>query len=97
MPYVNPIPAVDVGKDFEMRLEMRFDMLTPVDKAKRHAAEYILAQTPETLTQWLRCANIKALYPKDLTPDEQAYIGSGCTLPDGSYPNLKENKKQEDS
>ena len=96
MPYVNPIPAIDTGKQFEIRLEMRFDMLTPVDKAKRRAAEYILAQTPETLAKWLQCTNVKALYPKDLTPDERAYIGSGCTLPNGNYPNLTKDNEQED-
>lgn len=74
-PYVNPIPAVDVGKKFEMRLAMRFDEPVPVETARRQMAEYLLQQSPETLAGWIQCTEIKAMYPKDLTPEQQKKFG----------------------
>lgn len=70
MPYVNPIPAIDVGKQFEMRLAMHFDEPVPVESAKLQMAKYLLGQAPETLASWIHCDKIKAMYPDDLT-DEQ--------------------------
>lgn len=49
MPYVNPVPAIDIGKTFRMKLEMRFDEPIPVDAAKQKMAEYLLEQDPATL------------------------------------------------
>lgn len=73
--YVNPIPAIDVGKIFEMRLSMHFEEPVPVETAKRQMAEYILQQSPETLAGWIHCLEIKAMYPKDLTPEQQKKFG----------------------
>ena len=73
--YVNPIPAVDVGKAFEMRLAMHFDEPIHVGTAKRQLAEYILQQSPETLAGWIHCLEIKAMYPKDLTAEQRKKFG----------------------
>lgn len=70
MPYVNPIPAIDVGKKFEMRLAMSFDEPVPVEDAKLQMARYLLQQSPEKLASWISCTKISAMYPDDLT-DEQ--------------------------
>lgn len=45
MPYVNPVPAIDIGKTFRMKLEMRFDEPIPVDAAKQKMAEYLWSRT----------------------------------------------------
>lgn len=70
MPYVNPVPTIDAGKEFEMRLVMKFDHLVSVEQAKQQTAEYLSQQTPETLANWLSCVRIKTLYPTDLTNEE---------------------------
>lgn len=71
MPYVNPIPAIDVGKKFEMRLAMHFDEPVPVEDAKLQMAKYILEQSPETLVTWISCTRIHAMYPDDLTEEQK--------------------------
>lgn len=71
MPYVNPIPAIDVGKQFEMRLAMRFDEPVPVESAKLQMAKYLLEQPPETLASWIHCDKVKAMYPGDLTEEQK--------------------------
>lgn len=75
MPYVNPIPAVDVGKKFEMRLAMSFDEPVPVESAKLQMAQYLLQQTPETLASWIACTRIRAMYPDDLTEEQKKKFG----------------------
>lgn len=74
-PYVNPIPAIDVGKKFEMRLSMSYDEPIPVEDAKLQMAKYLLEQTPETIASWTHCDRIYALYPKDLTAEQMAKFG----------------------
>lgn len=93
MAYVNPIPAIGVGKDFELRLGMKFDMLVPVDEAKRQCAEFILSQDRDTVAGWLVCSAVRALYPKDLTADERAFLEAGTEKPDGDYPSLRPDRK----
>lgn len=39
--YVNPIPLIDAGKEFEMRLKVVFDDIISVEDGKRKTAEYI--------------------------------------------------------
>lgn len=73
--YVNPIPAVDIGKVFEMRLAMHFEEPVPVETAKRRMAEYLLKQSPEVLVNWIHCLEIKAMYPKDLTAEQRKKFG----------------------
>lgn len=75
MPYVNPIPAIDVGKKFEMRLAMSFDEPVPVEDAKLQMAKYLLEQAPETLASWISCSSIKAMYPDDLTAEQKKKFG----------------------
>ncbi len=78
MPYVNPVPAIDAGKEFEFRLALKFDHLTEVGAAKEACARYILQQSPETIAGWLACTKTKALYPSDLTREElDALQGAG--------------------
>lgn len=73
--YANPIPTIDVGKKFEMRLDMEFKQLVSVEEAKLRTARYILEQTPETLASWLCCTRTKPIYPADCTPEELARLG----------------------
>lgn len=81
--YVNPIPAVDVGKVFEMRLSMHFKEPVPVETAKRQMAEYLLQQSPEVLANWIHCLEIKAMYPKDLTIEQRKKFGLfPCSKPE---------------
>lgn len=80
MPYVNPIPAIDVGKKFEMSLALRFDEPVPVEDAKLRTARYILEQSPETIASWLHCAKTYPMYPDDLTPEQMDEFG---LRPDG--------------
>ena len=75
MPYVNPIPAIDVGKQFEMRLAMHFDEPMPVESAKLQMARYLLQQSPEKLASWISCARIHAMYPDDLTEEQKKEFG----------------------
>lgn len=75
MSYVNPIPAIDVGKKFEMRLDMSFDEPVPVEDAKLQMAKYLLAQAPETLASWISCTSVKAMYPGDLTAEQKKKFG----------------------
>lgn len=75
MPYVNPIPAIGVGKKFEMRLAMTFDEPVPVEDAKLQMAKYLLGQSPETLASWISCEKIHAMYPDDLTTEQKKKFG----------------------
>lgn len=61
--YVNPIPYVDKGKEFEMRLAVTFDNLVEVEEAKLRTAEYIKGLPVEELKQIIVCTDIKAVYP----------------------------------
>lgn len=70
--YINPIPMVDAGKDFEMRLSVSFDDVTELGEAKRRAAQYLLRQDEKTLASWLHCTNIKPVYPENMKNQEAA-------------------------
>ena len=74
-PYVNPVPMIDAGKRFSLRLELTFPELVEVEAAKLRAAEYLLSQDAPTVASWFHCLNIKPIYPKDLTPKERAALG----------------------
>ena len=75
MPYVNPIPAIDIGKTFRMKLEMHFDEPIPVDAAKQKMAEYLLEQDPATIASWISCEKINPMYPDDLTYEQRKKFG----------------------
>lgn len=82
MPYVNPIPAIDVGKRYQMRLAMSFEEPVPVEQAKLQMARHILEQTPETLASWISCDKIQAMYPDDLTAKQKKNFQLfGCSRP----------------
>lgn len=63
--YVNPIPYIDEGKEFEMRLRVVFDDVVEVSEGKRKAAEFIKNMQVENLAQAFSCTVIKAVYPKE--------------------------------
>lgn len=75
MPYVNPIPAIDIGKTFRMKLEMHFDEPIPVETARHKMAEYILQQDPATIASWITCEKISPMYPDDLTHEQRKKFG----------------------
>lgn len=75
MPYVNPIPTIDIGKSFQMKLAMHFDEPVPVDTAKCKMAEYILQQDVATIASWITCEKIKPMYPDDLTYEQRKKFG----------------------
>lgn len=73
--YVNPIPMVDLGKQFEMRFTVRTENLTTVDGAISFLAGWIKDQPVETLAKYIKCTDVRAVYPKDLTPEERIAYG----------------------
>lgn len=86
--YVNPVPMIEMGKEFELRLRAGFEELMPVEDAKLAIAEYILSLSKEELAEKLACLSIKAVYPKDLTAEEKKKYGleedkaeNGCPVP----------------
>ncbi|MCI8564324.1 MAG: hypothetical protein HFH69_12575 [Lachnospiraceae bacterium] len=64
--YVNPIPYIDEGKEFEMRLRVVFDDVVEISEGKRKAAEYIKNTPVEKLVKTFSCTDIKAVYPKEV-------------------------------
>ena len=63
--YVNPIPYIEKGKKFEMRLAFEFDELVEVDEAKRIVAEEIKKMPVEQLAKALSCSKIYPVYPEE--------------------------------
>ena len=64
--YVNPIPYIDAGKEFEIRLRVVFDDVVEVKEGKRRVAEYIKSMDVEAILQSLSCVSIKAVYPEEV-------------------------------
>lgn len=64
MPYVNPIPYIEAGKEFELRVKVTFDEVVEVGEARKRAAEFIKNMPIEELASALSCLGIKAVYPK---------------------------------
>ena len=62
--YVYPIPYIDAGKEFEMRLTVKFEEVIELDEAKRIVAEHIKSLPVETIMRSLSCAKIKPVYPE---------------------------------
>ncbi len=62
--YINPIPYIDAGKEFEMRLTAKFDEVIELGEAKLHIAEYIKSLPVEQIVPYLSCTKIKAVYPE---------------------------------
>ena len=54
--YVNPIPHIDAGKEFEMRLSVTFDDVIDVD---------IKNLDVKRLAKAIVCTRIKAVYPEE--------------------------------
>lgn len=73
--YVNPIPAVDMGKHFEVRLEFRYPDVIPVDEAKCRIAVLVKDTDADTLAGWIKCTKIKPLYPADLSEADRIKLG----------------------
>lgn len=62
--YINPIPYIDAGKEFEMRLTAKFTDVMEVGEAKLRIAEYIKSLPVEQIVAFLSCTKIKAVYPE---------------------------------
>lgn len=60
--YINPIPYIDAAKEFEMRIKVKLDTVTEVDRAKQIVAEYILGLTKDEIIKALSC-EIFPVYP----------------------------------
>ena len=65
MPYINPIPYIEAGKEFELRLKVVFDEVVELETAKKSAAEYIKGLPMEDLEKSLACLEIKPVYPPE--------------------------------
>lgn len=63
MRYINPIPYVDKGRKFEMRIACEFAEVIEVEEAKRQVAEWIRALPVEEIVKVLSCAKIQPVYP----------------------------------
>lgn len=53
--YINPIPYIDMAKEFEIRLGLHFEEPLDVARAKDIAADYILGLSKEDLKKTLSC------------------------------------------
>lgn len=62
--YINPIPYIEAGKKFEMRLTARFDEVIELNEAKLRIAEYIKSLPVEQIVAFLSCTKIEAVYPE---------------------------------
>ena len=62
--YVNPIPYIDMGKEFEMRLTAKFNEVIELEEAKLRVAEYINDLPAEEIVRFLSCSLIKTVYPE---------------------------------
>ena len=65
MMWVNPIPYVDAGKEFEMRLHVKLDQVTEANKAIELVADYILGLSKEELIKGIACTKSYAVFPED--------------------------------
>lgn len=63
--YVNPVPMIDVGKEFVMEVNLKLQELTDVEIAKDFLADYIKNLPKSDLVKLIRCKSIKAVYPED--------------------------------
>ena len=73
--YINPVPTIDMGRKFEIRLVLEFAQLADVEEARKQAAEWLLKQDPAAVASWMRCSDVKPVYPDELTADELIRIG----------------------
>ena len=62
---MNPIPYIEAGKEFELRVKVTFDEVVEVKEARKRAAEFIKNMQIEELASALSCLNIKAVYPNE--------------------------------
>lgn len=62
MPYINPVPYLDMTKEFEIRLKLVSDEVLEVNEAKRKCAEYIQSLPIDELCKLLR-ATLFPVYP----------------------------------
>lgn len=63
--YVNPVPMIDVGKEFVMEVNLKLQELTDVEIAKDFLADYIKNLPKSDLVKLIHCKSIKAVYPED--------------------------------
>lgn len=53
--YLNPIPYIDMAKEFEFRIRLVSDEVIETKEAKRKAAEFIKNMTVDEICEWLSC------------------------------------------
>lgn len=63
--YANPIPYIDMGKEFELRIRVKFDDVVDVSVGKRKAAEYLKNLPVDEIEKALSCTKIEPVYPKE--------------------------------
>lgn len=65
MPYINPIPMIDVGKEFVMEVRLNLEELTEVNLAKSFLADWIKNLSKDDLIKLIHCKSIKPVYPDE--------------------------------
>ena len=69
--YINPIPYIDMAKQFEIRLIVTLDEVTEVQRAKEIVADYILGLSREDLIKGIACTKQFAVYPESRGGDHE--------------------------
>lgn len=62
--YINPIPYIDMAKEFEFRMRLVSDEVIETKEAKRRAAEFIKNMSIDELCKWLSCKSFP-VYPEN--------------------------------
>lgn len=62
--YINPIPYVDAAKEFEMRIKIKLDTVSEIDKAKEIVADYIQNMPKSEIVKALSCQTFP-VYPEN--------------------------------
>lgn len=65
MPYINPIPMIDVGKEFVMEVRLNLEELTEVNLAKSFLADWVKNLPKDDLVKLIHCKSIKPVYPDE--------------------------------
>ena len=70
--YVNPIPYLDEGKEFEMRIRVVSNEVLPEEEAKRKCAEFIKSLSVEELAEkWISCKSFPVYPDSKLFPKQE--------------------------
>lgn len=62
MAYINPVPHIDEGKEFEFRVRATFPELVTVEEGKLATARYLKDLSDEELAEKIVCLKIQAMY-----------------------------------